>query len=206
MNMKTFFTNPLLIVLIGVSYFFLLQRYVEKPSLQSEIRGAYNEVQAISDELANTDEPGKIKEVVANFATQIVEGFKAGFKGSDGGLIKFNEARDRIVLSNLGRGTSTWKNKEKFIGVIKNSSKYPVTQLKVNLACYSSDGKLIDVSNKWLSEIKLLTPGQSVAFKVERELGPHSLSAEELNKRKAASFEIKLISFQVTELKKQDQS
>ena len=206
MNIKTFITDPLVVVLIGVSYFFVLQRYVEKPSLQSEIRGAYNEIQAISDELAKTDEPGKVKEVVANFATQVVEGLKAGFKGSNNELRKFNEARDSIVISDLSRGTSSWKNKETFIGMIKNKSKYPVTQLKVNLAFYSSDRKLIDVSNKWLSEIKLLTPGQSVAFKVERGLGDHSLSAEELNKRKAASFEIKLISFQVKELKKEDRS
>lgn len=202
MDMKTFLSNPLIVVMIGVSYFFLLQSYVGKPSLQKEIRGAYTEIQAISDELATTDEPGKVKEVVANFATQVVQGFKAGIKGSDDDLIKFKEARDKIVISDLGLSTSTWKNKEKFIGVIKNNSKYSITHLKVNLACYSSDDKLIDVVNQWLSDIKLLAPGESVAFKVERNLGDHSLSAEELNKRKAVTFKIKLVSFQVKELEK----
>jgi len=84
--------------------------------------------------------------------------------------------------------------------VIRNNSKYPVSQIRANLVSYSKEGKLIDVSVKWLSAIKLLPPGESLPFTVERELGSHSLSVEELNARKAATFEIKVVSFQVLDL------
>ncbi len=58
----------------------------------------------------------------------------------------------------------------------------------------------MDVSVEWLSAIKLLSPGESMPFTVERALGSHSLSVEELNSRKAADFEIKVVSFQVVDL------
>ena len=194
--------GSLLVVLLGITYFFLLQNFFGKSTLQSEIRDAYSEIQRISDELATTDEPGRIKELVASFSTQVVDGIKSGFKGNNNDLIRFNEARKQISISELSRGTTQWKNKEKFIGVIRNDSKYPVSQIRVNLASYSSDKKLIDVSVKWLSAIKSLPAGESIPFTVERDLGNHSLSAEELNSRRAASFEIKVVSFQVVELSK----
>jgi len=199
MNIKNLI-GSLIVVLMGITYFFVLQSTFGKSTLQSEIRDAYSEVQRISDELATTDEPGRIKEVVANFSTQVVDGIKSGFKGNNTDLVRFNEARQKISISDLSRGTTQWKNKEKFIGVLRNHSKYPVSQIRVNLVSYSKEQKMIDVSVKWLSAIKLLPPGESLPFTVERELGSHSLSAEELNLRKAASFEIKVVSFQVLDL------
>ncbi len=199
MNIKNLI-GSLVIVLLGITYFFVLQSYVGKSTLQSEIRDAYSEVQRISDELATTDEPGRIKEVVANFATQVVDGIKSGFKGNNTDLIRFNKVRQKISISDLSRGTTQWKNKEKFIGVIRNNSDHPVSQIRANLVSYSKEGKMIDVSVKWRSAIKLLPPAESFPFTVERELGSHSLSAEELNSRKAASFEIRVVSFQVLNL------
>jgi len=170
MDIKIFLNKPLIVLLIGVSYYFLLQNYVGKTSLQKEMLEWSAKLQAISK------------------------------GGPDDELIKFRKSRDNIAISDLGRGISTFKNKEKFIGVINNNSKYPVTKLKVTVACYSPDGKLIDVASTRLSDIKLLTPGESVTFLVERNLGDHSLSAEELSKRKAATFAIQLVSFEVREL------
>ena len=137
---------------------------------------------------------------MANFSTQVVDGIKSGFQGNNSDLIRFNEVRQKINLSDLSRGITQLKNKEKFIGMIGNNSKYPVSQLRVNLVSYSKERKLMDVSVEWLSAIKLLSPGESMPFTVERELGSHSLSAEELNSRKAAAFEIKVASFQVVDL------
>ncbi len=199
MNFK-YIIGSLVVAIVGITYFFVLQSYFGKSTLQSEIRDAYSEIQKISDELATTEEPGRIKELVANFSTQVVDGIKSGFKGNNSNLIQFNEARQKIKVTDGSRGTTQWKNKEKFIGVIRNDSKYSVSQLRVNLVSYSKERKLMDVSVEWLSAIKLLSPGESMPFTVERALGSHSLSVEELNSRKAADFEIKVVSFQVVDL------
>ncbi len=201
MKIPDFLNQPIVVVIIAVTYFFILQSAMGKTSLQAEIRDAYKELQRIADDLSKTDEPGKVKEVVSNFANQVMEGFKAGFRaGSKEDLAAFREAKKNIIIRDTGRAPSSWKTREKFIAILDNRSKYPVSNIKVNLSCYSKDGKLIDSLNDWISEIKLLEPNESVSIAVDRSLGDSSLSDEELAIRKAHSFEMKVISFDIKKL------
>jgi hypothetical protein len=98
MKLSELFKHPIVIVIIAVTYFFILQSTIGKAKLQGEIRGAYNELQKIADDLSKTDEPGKVKEIVFNFANQVVEGVKSGFQsGSKEDLIEFDEAKQQII-------------------------------------------------------------------------------------------------------------
>ena len=200
MNTTEIFRHPILIVIIGVSYFFLLQSYIPATKAKNELRAAYQELQSISKELAESEEPGHIKEVIQNFATQVVDGFKSGFKTDNSNLIKFNDAKSKILLSDIKKADSSWKTKEKFIGKITNKSKYSVTQIKINFISFSQDGKLIDVNNKWLSNIKILNPNESAYFQIERSIGEHSDSEEELKSNESYSYDINIIDFNVEEL------
>ena len=200
--MKTteLFKHPILIVIIGVTYFFVLQSYIPETKAKNEIRAAYQELQAISKELAESEEPGHIKGVIQNFSSQVVDGFKSGFKSDNSGLIKFNEAKSNINLSDIKKAKSSWKSKEKIIGKITNNSKYSVAQIKINFSSFSQDGKLIDVNNKWLSDIKILNPNESAFFEIERSLGEHSASEEELKSNESYTYELNIMGFEVKEL------
>jgi len=177
--------------------------FINKSKSKTEIREAYEELQNIADDLSKSDESGKIKEIVSNFAGQIVDGFAAAFKqSSDEDLIKFMKVKKQIVISNQGRGPSSWRTKEKFIGIIQNKSNYPIASINVNLSCYSKENELIDSKTTWISNIKILSPNEEVSFAIERDLGDNSLSNEELKKNKAHSFKISIRSFDIRELNK----
>jgi hypothetical protein len=192
--------HPILVVIIGVTYFFVLQSYIPKTQANNEIRAAYIELQDISKELAESEEPGHIKEVIQNFSGQIVDGFKSGFKSDDSALIKYNEAKSKILISDIKKVKTPWKTKEKLIGKITNKSQYSVTQIKVNFASFSQDGKLIDVNNKWLSNIKILNPDESVFIDIDRSLGDHTASDEELKANESHTYELKVAGFETKEL------
>lgn len=196
--MKTteLFKHPIFIVIIGVTYFFLLQSYIPETKANHEIRAAYQELQTISKELAESEEPGHIKEVIQNFSSQVVDGFKSGFKSDNSRLIKFNEAKSNIILSDIKKAKSSWKSKEK----ITNKSKYSIAQIKINFASFSKDGRLIDVNHKWLSGIKILNPNESVFFEIDRNLGEHTASAEELKANESYSYELRINDFEIKEL------
>ena len=165
MRLSDFLKHPIVVIIFAVSYFFILQSTIGKSNLQTEIRGAYKELQNIADDLSKTDEPGKVKDVISNFSNQVVEGFKSGFQsGNKEDLIEFDKAKQRIVIKNTGKGPSSWKTKEKFIGILENNSSFPISTIKVNISCFSKEGKLIDSVNKWISEIKLLNPDESVSI------------------------------------------
>ena len=83
---------------------------------------------------------------------------------------------------------------------ITNKSKYSVTQIKINFISFSQDGKLIDVNNKWLSNIKILNPNESAYFQIERSIGEHSDSEEELKLNESYSYELNILDFNVEEL------
>ena len=192
--------HPILVVIVGVAYFFMLQSYIPKTQANNEIRAAYKELQDISKELAESDEPGHIKEVIQNFSGQIVDGFKSGFKSDDSALIKYNEAKPKIIISDIKKVKTSWKTKEKLIGKITNKSQYSVTQIKVNFVSFSQDGKLIDVNNKWLSNIKILNPNESAFIDIDRSLGDHKASDEELKVNESHTYEIKVAGFEIKEL------
>ncbi|VAW91934.1 hypothetical protein MNBD_GAMMA21-2839 [hydrothermal vent metagenome] len=196
--MKTteLFKHPIFIVIIGVTYFFLLQSYIPETKANNEIRAAYQELQAISKKLAESEEPGHIKEVIQNFSSQVVDGFKSGFKSDNSRLIKFNEAKSNIILSDIKKAKSSWKSKEK----ITNKSKYSIAQIKINFASFSKDGRLIDVNHKWLSGIKILNPNESVFFEIDRNPGEHTASAEELKANESYSYELRINDFEIKEL------
>jgi len=204
MKIAEILKNPILVVFLGVSYFFALQLYMPRTHADKEVRAAYNELQAISRELAESKEPGNVKAVIQNFSGQIIQGFKAGFKSDNSGLIKFNEAKQSVVLSDIKRARSSWKTTERFVGKITNNYRLPITQIKLNFASFSKDGRLIDVNNTWLSDIKILNPKESAYFEIRRNLGQNGATDAEIKASESARYEIRVSGFEVKDLNKVD--
>ena len=196
--------SPVVVVLVALTYFFLLDAVFDRKGwhARKEIREAYEEVQAIADELAQTEEPGKVKAVVSHFAEDIVGGFRQAFQPDSDRerLVEFVNTKERIVLRDVTRAMSSFKNKEKFVGIIENRSEHPIAQITLNMSCYSEDGKLMDAANKWLSAIQLLQAGESMSFEIERAVRPHDASEEKADS-KAHSIELKVASFKIKKLK-----
>lgn len=200
MNFNELFKHPMMIVIVGVSYFMILQVYIQGTRADAEIRAAFDELETISEELAQSEEPGHIKAVVQNFGEQVVEGLKAGFSSGNSGLKEFVKARPHVVVTDIQKARSSWKTKEKFIGKISNGTDHTLTQVKVTLSSFSDDGRLIDVNTKWLSDIKVITPNESVSFTIERSLGDHKTGDEELNSNVSQSYSIEVSSFEIKDL------
>ena len=75
--------SPIVITIIAVASLFVL-RMTMKPKLASEIRGVYEELNAIIEDSASDAEKSKaIQNFTQEIGTQIREGFAAGFKSND---------------------------------------------------------------------------------------------------------------------------
>lgn len=75
--------SPIVITIIAVASLFVL-RMAMKPKLASEIRGVYEELNAIIEDSASDAEKSKaIQNFTQEIGTQIREGFAAGFKSND---------------------------------------------------------------------------------------------------------------------------
>ena len=199
--MKNITTNPLLIAILSISYLLFGLHYFNTSKSEVEIRGAYNELVKIADELSESDEPGKIKQVISAFSGDIVAGFKEGF-GSNGkdDLSDFLSVRDKITISSISKGKSSWKSKEKIIGKIKNNSTRYISTIKLNLTSYSEDNKMIDSSTSWFSDIKVLAPNEEVSFSINRDLGSHSDSEDVLAQNASHHFTVTVMSFDIKEI------
>ena len=81
--------------------------------------------------------------------------------------------------------------------MINNSDK-PIGQIHLHVT-YKREGELIDVENKWLNDIKILKPGQSFAFEIERSL-PRELKGEELEAFTADSVDVMVSGFDIKKL------
>jgi hypothetical protein len=65
----------------------------------------------------------------------------------------------------------------------------------LNISFFDSNGKLIDVfDNKWLSNISVLQPNESVNFSISRSLASGNVTEQEIQGRKSTSVIITLSS------------
>ena len=190
--------SPIVITIIAIASVFVLKATM-KPKLASEIRGAYEELNAIIEDSASDAEKSKaIQNFVQEIGTQIRNGFAAGFKSND----SQKENKDKIYVATKGKINisgikfveSQWTGREKFIFVVHNNSDKCISSLKLNYEYYKN-GKLIDCENEWVSQIKILEPNQEIAISEER-----SLPKKEADNYKSDEVKVTITSFDIKQI------
>ena len=180
--MTKIINTPIFIALFVVASLFILKAQT-KPKMASEIRGAYNELISIAEEAGTDGEKSKaIQAFAEEIATQIREGFKAGFDSpekdkKESAEEKFLRLKGQISVSEPEITPSSQKNLQSFIYRITNHMDVPIKQIRVNYEYYRGDS-LIDVENKWISEVKALAPEESIAIKGKRFLQGYQTDEE----------------------------
>ena len=158
----------LVIVIIAVFAF----KATTKPKLADEIRGAYKELNAVIQDSATDAEKSKaVRAFAQEMATQIREGFAAGLESSkkDDEYKAYIDTRDKIKISDIRFVKSKWPGREKIVFTVSNDSDKYISNLKLNYQFYKQ-GELIDSENRWVSEIKILGPGEKIAVGRDRQL------------------------------------
>jgi hypothetical protein len=180
--MNKIINSPIVIAIFAVVSLFIL-RAQTKPKLASEIRGAYEELINIAEEAGSDGEKSKaIQAFAEEISTQLREGFQAGFKSpeqekKESREEKYLRMKELVVLSVPTTVKSAQKNTQTFMYQIINNADIPIKQVKINYEYYRGDS-LIDVENKWISEIKALAAGDSIAIKGQRYLRGYETDEE----------------------------
>lgn len=195
--MKNLLPSLILSISIIAAVLILTQNHSTRGD--KEIRAAYEELNTISGELVDNPNNGKIKEIVSGFASQVVGGFKGAFDNSEE-MLKFKIAFTKVTLSDVKFVAADRKNKEKIIGIITNDSNELIKNIKITIMAYDEEDNLIDVTNSWLSEVKILQSSRSIGFAIERSLGEYNDSEDLLNSRKATKITATISSFDIVKI------
>lgn len=168
-----------------------------KPRLASELRGVYEELNAIVKDGASDAKKSKaIQTFAQEISAQVRDGFSAGFKSTDTNKenrdMAYLKAKQKTGISSVKIVNAEWPGREKVLFVVTNGSDKCIGSLRVNYEFYRN-GDLIDCKNEWVSAVKLLEPGQEVAISQERALpkdAPDNFKSDEV-RVKITSFDIK---------------
>ncbi len=197
--------SPIVICLIVIVALLAFRASI-KPKLATEIRGMYEELMTIAEEGANDAEKNKaIQKFAQEISKQIKMGFAQGFKSDTGNKttidkdLQFIELKKKIKISDIKFVPAKWQGREQFIFKIKNGTDKYIKSLKLNYEFYKND-ELIDLSNDWASEIKILEPNQEFAMSKERQF-PSGTKKENEHLYKSDSIKVIITSFDVKDVK-----
>jgi hypothetical protein len=188
--------SPIVITIIVIAALFALKATM-KPRLASEIRGVYEELNAIVKDGATDAKKSKAIQLFAQeISAQLREGFSSGFKSTDPKKEDRDKvylaAKQKIAISSVKIVNGDWPGREKVLFVVTNGSTKCISSLRVNCEFYRN-GDLVDCKNEWMSSIKFLEPGQEIALSQDRTLPkdqPDNFKANEV-KVKITSFDVK---------------
>lgn len=202
--MKTFLNSPLFIAILVIAALFIL-RETQQPRIASEVEAVYDEiVEIVEDGGSDLEKTKALQTFAQEIAAQLKTGFSAGFS-SDGTdkekkesrEAKFLRIREQLILSAPKEIAASRNTTQEFIYTIKNESDTPIRSLRINYE-YFNNGQLIDVSNDWISEVKVLPAGESVAMKESRNL-PRDTPEAEIEQNRFDSVKLSVTSFDPVE-------
>ena len=194
--------SPIVVVIVAAVLLAVVMQ-MRKPRLAGELRGGYEELMHIAEDGASDARKTKaIQDFAQEIAKQMREGFSAGFKAATGEKenkdVAFLAVQEKLQIQGLKSVPSQWGNRQRHLGTLINNSDKPIGQIHLHVT-YKREGELIDVENKWLNDIKILKPGQSFAFEIERSL-PRELKGEELEAFTADSVDVMVSGFDIKKL------
>ncbi|MGD8527043.1 MAG: FxLYD domain-containing protein [Thioalkalispiraceae bacterium] len=167
-----FLNAPLIVVLIALAIWPLLTVYSGSYALSKEVKNITNTVTGAFSSMGNKQKQ-KSQAMLA--------------------------VKKQLALSNIKIGTSSWKHQEKIIGTISNNSDKNIKSLHIAVSAYDANDQLMDVDNSWLSNIKILSAGESIDFSYNRSLGQHNAAEEELARHRASRVKVVVTGFDIIE-------
>jgi hypothetical protein len=197
--MNKIVNSPIFIAIFVIASLFLMKSQM-KPTIATEIQAAYEEIIRIAEEGGSDVEKTKaIQGFAKEIATQLKSGFKMGFSSGDKDKKESNEEkfvrlRAQVLIEELKEVASDSENAQSFIFKVTNGSDTGIKQLRINYEYYK-DGKLIDVSNGWVSEVKVLDSMDSVSLKESRRL-PRKIGEEDIDKNLFDEVKVIVTSFE----------
>jgi hypothetical protein len=142
---------------------------------------------------------------IQNVATGITGALKKGFSsGSDkqtDQTLEFLNCKKKVELRDVKLVESGQKGMEKYVFKIINHSDQYLNQIRVNFSFYDEKGELLDVTNKWISEIKVLEPGQEIVLSDNRWLRKPKDSEE--YQGQGSSIKGQITSFEIVKITKE---
>lgn len=213
-NRTSFWTvanRPIVVLIVGLTAWPFVSSYAASRAARQNVGGVARGIRDAIDELSDAELHGEFKRIASGIVSQITEGFQAALSQSFGGssdrpdpIEEFRQLAKSITISDIGRTTSQFKGRESWVAKVKNGTAHPLHQVHVAASFYRSDGTLVDAVRKWVSEIKVLEPGQEVAFRLDRTLGSMNDDPKEFESFVADRVEMQIGSFMVHRPKKED--
>jgi hypothetical protein len=143
--------------------------------------------------------------VVQNIASGISGSLKKGFSsGSDrqtDQTLEYLNCKKKVGLLDVKMTNSSQKGLEKYLFKVVNNSDQYISQIKVNFTFYNDKGDVLDATNKWLSEIKVLDPGQEIVLSGDRWLRKSKDSEE--YEGQSSSVKGQIVSFDIIKITKE---
>jgi hypothetical protein len=189
--------SPLIVLIIALA----LWPIASSIAVRWKLRTFSHEVRALAQETADEKEAGTLKLLVSGWVSQVASGLSGGFSqmGEDRAktLADFRRVRPSILVTEVKAVESSWPGREKVVGKITNNSDQAIETVKITTMFYDASGSLIDVDNKWLSDIKVIEPKTAVGFSVERSMGQGNEPPAQLEARKSKRMEIQVSDFEI---------
>lgn len=107
----------------------------------------------------------------------------------------FLDVKSKVKIEDFSFVASKWQGRQTYIYKIRNDSRYYLTQIKVNHE-FLRNGKLVNVENKWLSEIRILAPDESMAMRGEYSF-PNGTEEADYHKFEVDSVNILVTGFNI---------
>jgi len=125
-------------------------------------------------------------------------GFSSNSDSQENKTVDYLNCKAKVELRDIKLTGSNQKGIEKFLFKIVNHSDQYLSQIKINFSFYDENGDLLDASNKWIAEIKILEPGQEIALSQDRWL--NKLKDSEDYEKKSSNIKGVITSFEITKV------
>ncbi|HPF99287.1 MAG TPA: hypothetical protein PLE77_04415 [Kiritimatiellia bacterium] len=196
-----FINSPIVILSLTILALAVLLPWQQQRMARQSIRSSSQELLITARKWSSDTNTAPIKLIVESFTSQVVDGFRSAFNqfGEDKALeIRDFERCVRLIsVANTRTTAASASYKESIVGVILNGSDTAICDIKINVMCFDNANRLIDTETKWLDDIKVLSPGQTVGFKIDRELGEFQSPKEALQSNKATRVEAQVVDFSI---------
>ncbi len=177
----------------------LIAAYGVRTGGSAQIDGVLKALEVAASE---KDANGKtqIARIAANVVESATQGAKVGWGGDRGEEEKAALAlAERLAISEVKIVSSSFKGKERVIGVIKNNSDKTLKDIQLNVVFRDASGGLVDVAGTFARVSGPLLPGTELGFEVDRSFGGMDSSEDALAPNRAASATVRVQSLRVVE-------
>ena len=196
--------RPIVVLIVGLMAWPFVSSWATARAARQNVGGVAGGIRDVIEELSDAERHGEFQRLASGIISQITDGFRAALSRPFGGsgdtvdpVEQFRQLVRSVTISDIGKAASPFKGRESWIANVSNATQEPLRQIKIAASFYNSDGKLVDVINKWLHEIKVLEPGQEVGFRLDRTLGDSQADPKTYEPLVADRVDLQVVDFAV---------